>query len=328
MSNQLTDRYKLELPYLQDALLSWQEHLTRLAGRIDPNASVDGRVKTLRSLLTKAYKSDRNNPREWERFGDLVGLKVIFPTTAGAAEFTNELERASRESDTLVDLDRRVSEPHVLGYAADQFNLCDPKIPNSLDRGVEVEVQVRTVASDAWYIVDHRIRYKGTLKLSPALERRMLRLTVLMELFDSEVDALTKEVRHLEDASGVGEFVEISRLFNDFVESYAPPARPEGLFETLLKTYPEAEASAVVGRLERLLETRGEQLRGIYARHSSGSDKFVERYDWLYMEPESLMIADLALEKPAKLRHQFQNSDFDDIVDVMAEEFADLNKSA
>jgi ppGpp synthetase/RelA/SpoT-type nucleotidyltranferase len=317
--NVLSDRYALEEPHLLNALKEWKKALRSLAQPIDQNVVVDGRVKQLRSLLSKAYKNGPTSPRSWETFGDLVALKAVFPTRVGAETFTDLLQSTADANGIWCKLERRVPEPNKLAYAANQFDLCDSSISDAGGSGIKVEVQVRTVAADAWYMIDHRLNYKGATKLSDGLQRRVLRLIVLAELFDSEVDSLIRDVKQFESDQLAGLYNEINEVFSAFTQSYAPAARPEGLFETLLSAYSAPDREQLVERIRALIANDGDHLRQVMSEHRAGAKNYVEQYDWLYMEPEALLVADLA-KRPRHLASVVQNTDFDRIVTGMIDE--------
>lgn len=320
-ANALTERYSEELEHLKLALSQWQQKLECLAKPIDPNVQVSGRYKKLQSLLVKAYKKDPENPRAWADFGDLVALKVIFPTMAGAESFTQLLLDHSDENGIECSLDRRRPEPDKLEYSSDQFDLSDQTICDSHGQGFKVEVQVRTVVSDAWYMIDHRLRYKNPTELPSNLERRVLRLIALAELFDEEVSSLVNDVSDFEEKSEAGKFNRVNKLFMDFTGRYTSPARPAGLFETLLSAYKDYERDHIESTLQQHLESGGlgAHYKAVIEQHQPGADDFVEKYDWLYLEPESLLIAHLA-QKPRFLKSIIENSDFERIVLAMADE--------
>lgn len=317
--NVLTERHELELPHLDAALEAWKKKLNDLALPVDQNVLVDGRVKKLPSILVKAYKNGPASPRSWDSFGDLVALKVIFPTLEGADHFSRLLGDFAQSNGISCVLDERRSEPEKLEYSSDQFDLCDPKVCDAAGNGLKVEVQVRTVVSDAWYMVDHRLRYKNATKLPADLQRRVLRLIVLTELFDAEVGSLIKDVNAYESDTPAGLFNRVRELFNSFTSSYAPSARPEGLFETLLSAYTVDDQTVLVDILRDRIEKDGDHLRRVMSEHTYGADDYVEKYDWLYMQPESLLVADLA-GKPRLLASAVENTDFEQIVINMADE--------
>lgn len=319
--NVLSDRYMEELPHLQVGLDQWKENLLKLAHEIDPNAHVDGRVKKLPSLLTKAYKNGPENARPWEAFGDLVALKAIFPTVGGAAAFSDLLESECQTRSISCELDRRRPSPEKLEYSSDQFDLCDPEICDGQGNGLKVEVQVRTVAGDAWYMIDHRLRYKNATKLPSDLQRRVLRLIVLTELFDSEVASLIKDVNKFESETSAGLFNKVRKIFTDFTQSHAPALKPEGLFEILLSVYSEDDRKTLDAKIQDLVSQDGDRIRKVFSEHAYGAEDYVEKYDWLYMQPEALLVADLA-RKPRLLASAVANTDFDLIVNNMADELS------
>lgn len=310
-----------ELPHLQVGLDQWKENLLKLAHEIDPNAHVDGRVKKLPSLLTKAYKNGPENARPWEAFGDLVALKAIFPTVGGAAAFSDLLESECQTRSISCELDRRRPSPEKLEYSSDQFDLCDPEICDGQGNGLKVEVQVRTVAGDAWYMIDHRLRYKNATKLPSDLQRRVLRLIVLTELFDSEVASLIKDVNKFESETSAGLFNKVRKIFTDFTQSHAPALKPEGLFEILLSVYSEDDRKTLDAKIQDLVSQDGDRIRKVFSEHAYGAEDYVEKYDWLYMQPEALLVADLA-RKPRLLASAVANTDFDLIVNNMADELS------
>ncbi|GAT88221.1 hypothetical protein CVCC1112_2880 [Paenarthrobacter nicotinovorans] len=168
-------------------------------------------------------------------------------------------------------------------------------------------------------MIDHRLNYKGATKLSDDLQRRVMRLTVLAELFDSEVDSLIRDVKKFESDQLAGLYNQINEVFSAFTHSYAPAARPEGLFETLLNVYSDTDRNHVVERIEKLIKEDGDRLRQVMSEHRVGAENYVEQYDWLYMEPEALLVADLA-KRPRKLISAIRNTDFDRILANMIEE--------
>lgn len=189
MTNEITQRYALEIAVLSEALDKWEDRLRLQAEAFDSGAMVGGRVKSLRSVIGKVYK-DPSRPRDWSSLKDLVALKVVFPTQSGVEIFSNWL---SSQSAWSPDLDEKIPAPHELKYQSKQFDLTDPEVQQSDGSSLRLEVQVRTAAVDAWYVVDHRLRYKGAVQLPSLLQRRILRLIVLTELFDEEVTAVIEE---------------------------------------------------------------------------------------------------------------------------------------
>jgi hypothetical protein len=122
------------------------------------------------------------------------------------------------------------------------------------------------------------------------------------------------------EADRTGLFTEVRGVFSDLLDSCAPAARPEGLFETLLSAYSDADKESLVLRLRDFVASDGDRLRRVISEHTAGSPDYVETHDWLYMQPEVLLIADLAARRPLLLASIVKNTDFDRIVGAMIDE--------
>lgn len=114
-------------------------------------------------------------------------------------------------------------------------------------------------------------------------------------------------------------FAEISGIFSELIQSYVPPARPEGLFEILLGAYSDAEKETLAQRISDLVASDGDRLRRVIGEHASGSKDYVEKHDWLYLQPEALLIADLS-QRPRLLAATVERTDFDRLVISMIDE--------
>ena len=312
-----TARYTKERPYLESALEDWCEDLSALAADVDKGAFVDGRVKSFRSVIGK-LRRDPATPRSWDSLGDLVGLKAVFPTTQGVDDFSQLLL-------TRVEwhprLDDRKAGPDKLEYAAKQFDLWRDDLVDSMGNPVKIEVQVRTAAADAWYVVDHRLNYKGLVPLPNDLKRKVLRLTVLAELFDEEVRAIFDAQASLEEYGVARAYDFLTRKIDEMTNGLATASRPEALVETLLGAYSEDELPAVEELLVNFLDGHGEAVAATVRGHQHNSTTFVEDRDWLYSEPEALIIAERSYARPALLRNALAGSDYERTVSPMINAF-------
>ncbi|KQQ49462.1 hypothetical protein ASF68_16330 [Plantibacter sp. Leaf314] len=234
-------------------------------------------------------------------------------------EFTELLE-----SQTVWDpkVDRRVSRPDELKYESNQFDLRDASITDSGSSPVKVEVQVRTAASDAWYIVDHRVRYKGPIELTSELERRMLRLIVLAELFDSEVDLMLDALAVKPEFEDTRVYEDLTSVLDGLIDGRSRATRPSGLLETLMTSYKIDERPRVVEIIRTFAAENEQRIADTIGRHAYGSEDFVESRDWLYLEPEALIVAERASARPSKLSAMTRGSDFEALIDSMVNQFA------
>jgi ppGpp synthetase/RelA/SpoT-type nucleotidyltranferase len=315
-TSDVSQRYFDELPHLKRALQACEQRVSIAAREIDPAVVVSGRVKSHRSVLGKIYRKGR--PRTWESLGDLVALKAVLPTERGVNEFTKWV---SSQSAWHPVLDNKTSAPNELAYQAKQFDLYWDELLDSAGVPIKVELQVRTAAADAWYVVDHRLRYKGTVALPSDLERKLYRLIVLTELFDQEVEAVIAQQASLPEYGVARLYEQLTRTVERLTDGRAKSSRPEALLELLLKAYAEDELPLIQEEMTAFIEVHEARLKGILDAHSYASNDFVEERDWMYYEPEALLVAERAMSRPAMLRAAIRNSDFESVLEPMISAF-------
>ena len=317
MTALISERYSAERPHLKDALKWWKNALRPAALSIDQGAIVSGRVKTHRSVIGKIYRAT-GVVRTWESLGDLVALKVVFPTDRGVNEFATWLDNQRRWSPKL---DEKLGQPAELKYRSKQFDLVSDECLDSRGEPIKIEVQVRSAVADAWYVVDHRLRYKGIVTLPENLERKLLRLIVFTELFDEEIEAVISQQAGLPEYAVAQLYEQITRSYDELVDGYAKTSRPEALLECLMQAYVDDEMDNLPGQIQGFVAEHGTKLKEVIDDHLHGSPSFLEVKDWLYYEPECLLIAERSFTRPAKLRAAIANSDFEMLIEPMISEF-------
>jgi hypothetical protein len=98
----------------------------------------------------------------------------------------------------------------------------------------------------------------------------------------------------------------------------APTSVPENLIETLLTACgDDAEPTRFVTRMSQFAVVNKKRLAEISREHSSGAPDYVEARDWLYRCSEYLLIAELAVSAPYKIRHAIAGSDYETVIEPM-----------
>lgn len=313
----ISERYFKELPRLRGALRICEREIENAARFIDNSAVVSGRVKTHRSVLGKIYR--KGKPRTWESVGDLVALKAVFPTERAVLQFT---EWVSASADWHPKLEIKKSGPNELSYQSMQFDLWHERLVDTTGAPIKIELQVRTAVADAWYVVDHRLRYKGAVALPSDVERKLYRLIVLTELFDQEVEAVIAQQASLPEYAVARLYENLARELDELLGGYAKTSRPEGLLELVLLSYGDDEIADIERTATAFVAKHRQKIRDVVMDHLHDSADFVEGRDWLYYEPETLLIAERALARPALLAERIRGSDFELVITSMAAEFA------
>ena len=228
-------------------------------------SQLEARTKTVRSFTEKiSRKRKYTNPLQ--EITDLSGLRVIVPGPADIAP-VGKLIRADFDIDEENSISSGADiEPDRFGYRAEHYVIrlkseqCQ-RTAWSKFAGFSAEIQVRTVMQHAWAAVDHKIRYKGP-NLPVELQRRLFRLSALLELADEQFAALQVNSAELReayaksvargdldvelDALSLGAFIEESRVDRRWAETarslgYGKPSVDQMDLSSVLETVRQVE---------------------------------------------------------------------------------------
>ncbi|PRB02295.1 GTP pyrophosphokinase family protein [Microbacterium sp. MYb64] len=149
-----------------------------------------------------ATKKVRANPARYGSFGDLhdmLGLRVITYLASDVDTVVSVL-RANFDIDEDRSLDKQTSlDPDRFGYLSNHLVATTSTARSTLAewapyRGIYFEIQIRSILQHAWAEIEHDLGYKSTSGIPVHLRRRFARLASLLELADSEFDAVSREV--------------------------------------------------------------------------------------------------------------------------------------
>jgi putative GTP pyrophosphokinase len=159
-------------------------------------AQIESRTKSPESLIEKVARKGEKYNDPLREVTDLTGLRVI-------VYFTKDVETVGSLIDQqfAIDWDNSVrqgadSDPDRFGYRSDHYviRIGDrARYPEWAKFASNcAEIQVRTVMQHAWAAVDHKIRYKSS-DLPRNLQRRLFRLSALLEVADEQFASLQQE---------------------------------------------------------------------------------------------------------------------------------------
>ena len=120
---------------------------------------ISSRIKTPQSAYDKLKRKGKELTAESAKknLNDLAGMRVICCYYEDVYQVSNML--LSRPELTLVKQKDFICNPKSSGYRS--LHLIFEV--NTLENGVRVEVQIRTITMDAWARLDHELRYKKEL---------------------------------------------------------------------------------------------------------------------------------------------------------------------
>jgi putative GTP pyrophosphokinase len=153
------------------------------------------RIKEFDSFLDKIRRKGLNDP--FNEVHDLIGFRII----CLYMEDIDKIGLLLREWFDIFDIENKVDEasPKVFGYMASHYKakLNDKDIINGIPKDYSFEIQIRTIAQDAWASISHHLFYKHETHLPANLERDFYALSGLFYIADTHFLLLKKEQTEL-----------------------------------------------------------------------------------------------------------------------------------
>ncbi len=163
---------------------------------------VESRAKSLESARAKAGGPQVFYEDPFSEIHDLAGVRVIVYRLADV----NEVVRLCRQLfEVIVDkVDMQHLSPDRFGYESAHLAIQLDEARCALAEwaafaDMRAEVQVRTLLQHSWATTSHALQYKREASVPHSLRRRLSRVSALLELADSELDAVTRAHSGLRD---------------------------------------------------------------------------------------------------------------------------------
>lgn len=175
--------------------------LSHLIDKADLDVQLEGRTKEVKSFVEKIFRKNEKYEDPLSEITDKCGLRVI-------CYYLEDVSRVGELIDQEFSIDWANSErqgvdsdPDRFGYRSDHYvvEMTPPRseLPEWVAHcDLKAEIQVRTVMQHAWASVDHKIRYKRR-DLPRELQRRLSRLSALLETADEQFTAIQKDSQQL-----------------------------------------------------------------------------------------------------------------------------------
>ena len=189
--NELRRKYNERVPLLKQLGVSAKQILSREITRKKIRIhSLYGRVKGFNSFYDKIRRKRVKDP--FRDIEDLVGLRVVCLFLSDIPEIGTIIRNTFR----IIKEDNKIATigADVFGYLAVHFDVrlkdvySDPK--QNLFKDMIFEIQVTTIANDAWASISHYLEYKEGRRIPDYLRRDFYALSGLFYVADTHFDLL------------------------------------------------------------------------------------------------------------------------------------------
>ena len=191
MWRNILDPYDLAVKELTTKFKHIQyEHKAR--GIYCPIESVQGRVKTVSSILDKMQKKQINFSDLEERMEDIAGVRIICQFVEDIPKVVHMIHQ--RQDMKIINEKNYVDHMKSSGYRS--YHLIVEYVVHTMNgpKQIQAEIQVRTMGMNFWSTIEHSLQYKYKHSIPDHLTEKLLRASDAIGLLDQVMSQVREEI--------------------------------------------------------------------------------------------------------------------------------------
>lgn len=167
-----------------------REH--RDKGLYCPIEQVEGRVKTISSILDKCQKKRVDLDDIESKITDLAGVRII-------CQFVEDIDRVveilrARDDMEILEEKDYIHQMKNSGYRSYHIIMAYTVITLDGAKRLRMEVQIRTMAMNFWATVEHSLQYKYKRNIPEHIRERLLNAADAIIILDNEMSNVRSEI--------------------------------------------------------------------------------------------------------------------------------------
>ncbi len=161
-------------------------------GLYSPIESVDGRVKSVASILDKMQRKNISFEDLEEKVEDLAGIRII-------CQFVEDIDAVVRLISRRTDMEIREERDYLTRQKASgyrSFHVIVWYTVNTVGgpKKLQVEIQIRTMAMNFWATTEHELQYKYKGELPEHVTRELTRAADAVTVLDDVMSHVRSEI--------------------------------------------------------------------------------------------------------------------------------------
>lgn len=188
---ELLEPYELAV----DELVVKFNHLilaSRKAGVYSPIEQVNGRVKSISSILEKCQKKGIDFENFEEEVDDIAGIRII-------CQFVEDIHKVVELIHQRTDMKIRGEKDYISnikesGYRSYHINVLYTVESLKGPKEIQVEIQIRTLAMNFWAVIEHSLQYKYKENMPQILRERLQTAAEAIKILDEQMASVRGEI--------------------------------------------------------------------------------------------------------------------------------------
>jgi putative GTP pyrophosphokinase len=283
-----------------------------------PYAHIKVRAKEISSFVKKLRKYGDDC---WDKTTDKVGAQLVVHTLGAVQQLFTVLKAGVEGLEYIDKTDKTSSnrDPKVFGYSGLHVQMRFLGITASGNEPIECEIQLRTQTQDAWAYLEHGIVYKPVIDPSPKIKRKIERLSVLVEIFDEEVDSMIAELEQDPRYNSALLLHEAERWFLTFVTEPGENALSLEVIDQVKSSLDAEKPADYAPALAAFVADHRAQIEIALREYGAGSAYEGEFNYVLFTQPESLILWERIQNARLALTNSVRGSEIEPAVAALAD---------
>ncbi len=197
---QILSPYQLAVQELTDKFnhLIREYHANNLYSPIE---SVEGRVKSVTSILDKIQKKNIAIEDLERKVEDIAGIRII-------CQFVEDIEKVAelirQRSDMKVKYEKDyINHMKKSGYRSYHMIIYYNVETLKGTKTIQAEIQLRTMAMDFWATIEHSLQYKYKSQIPEHIRTRLSKAADAIILLDNEMSSVRGEIIDAQNSSQI-----------------------------------------------------------------------------------------------------------------------------
>lgn len=178
------DELMVKFNHLKDEYMDMDQY--------SPVEQVQGRVKSISSIIDKAHKKNVPLDKVEEEIDDIAGIRVICQFVEDIYSVVDIIRE--RQDIVIKEEKNYINQMKESGYRS--YHIIADYTVETLEghKKVQVEIQIRTLAMNFWSTIEHSLQYKYQGAMPLDVRKRLSKSADAIIILDQEMSAIRNEI--------------------------------------------------------------------------------------------------------------------------------------
>lgn len=159
-----------------------------------PIECVEGRVKSISSLLDKATKRHIPMEKALDILEDIAGIRITCKFVEDIGKVVDLIRKRDGIDMHVLEEEDYITNTKSSGYRSYHITIDYPLITANGVQNIKCEIQIRTLAMNFWATIEHSLRYKYNGNMPDELKERLQNCAEAAFQLDNEMTTIRDEL--------------------------------------------------------------------------------------------------------------------------------------